>query len=392
MKTILTAPDGLVLRDGKPFGEHGTHAGGFLEWPMPQTLAGMLRTAIGQQRGRDYFTGPEKETNIEEILQLTLRAAFPVAFEASGLPKPLFPTPSDLFFTNSEDKLKMTMASYAPLQESEGTLSPFATPLLTCWETNEKPSSDTPIWLYQDVFMKYVAEDLPGIASPEDLSPGRPITEELQHNAIAVNGTSDDGKLYRTRNLYLDAQHAGIKSKQKTRLGIYLELEHHREADKLPGSAYLGGERRTVCFASEWQEVLPECPAVFAEQRYLKLVLATHGDFGGWAPDWLLKSADGEWALCPGTDFGVRLKTAIIPRWQAVSGWDYAKRGPKAMKKLVPPGSVYLIECKDPAQSQAVAERLWAQSIGDGQSARDGYGLCFVARSANSTKTLFEND
>lgn len=49
--------------------------------------------------------------------------------------------------------------------------------------------------------------------------------------------------------------------------------------------------------------------------------------------------------------------------WEGVSGWDFAKKQPKSMKKLVRPGAVYLIEIKDVNQSSDIAKYLWGCNL-----------------------------
>ena len=68
-----------------------------------------------------------------------------------------------------------------------------------------------------------------------------------------------------------------------------------------------------------------------------------------------------------------------MERWRAVSGWNLekGKRGPKAIRRLVPAGSVYFFELKD--GNPADLAKLWLKSVSDkgqdGQDRRDGFGL-----------------
>ena len=41
----ITSEDSIILRDGKPFG-NGEFGGTSLNWPLPQTLSGMVRTSV----------------------------------------------------------------------------------------------------------------------------------------------------------------------------------------------------------------------------------------------------------------------------------------------------------------------------------------------------------
>jgi CRISPR-associated protein Cmr3 len=161
----------------------------------------------------------------------------------------------------------------------------------------------------------------------------------------------------------------------------------------ISGHAYLGGERRQVRLKKTNLQ-FPSCPQCFENQKYLKIILTTHGDFGGWCPDFLKPDLHGEgieWATLPNTEYKVCLRSACIDGWDAVSGIDYTikdkreGKGAKPMKKLVRPGSVYFIQVKEPEQSQKIAEHLWGNRLQNNQDSDNndvklGYGQCIVAK------------
>jgi CRISPR-associated protein Cmr3 len=97
------------------------------------------------------------------------------------------------------------------------------------------------------------------------------------------------------------------------------------------------------------------------------MVLATPAIFKQcWKPD--LQNG-------PLKDCGLNLIGASLGRWKAVSGWSLAPpRGPKAIRRMVPAGSVYFFEVK-----QGDAEKLavrWLESVSDDEQERcDGFGL-----------------
>ncbi len=110
------------------------------------------------------------------------------------------------------------------------------------------------------------------------------------------------------------------------------------------------------------------------KELYLRLQLLTPGAFGGWLP--------------PDQPRLHREKLAALrlPRFQAVSGWNLQAGGPRKIRRLVPPGSVYLYGPYDShAELLAACEQLWGRSLcaglnGDPDSflappAHDGYGL-----------------
>ncbi len=139
----------------------------------------------------------------------------------------------------------------------------------------------------------------------------------------------------------------------------------------LSGLAPFGGERRLaqICENNEDKErAWPECPDEIREAltktRYVRMVLATPALFThGWKPGWEELG-------------GVRLtlKAAAVGRRVALSGWDFQKRGPKAVRWMVPAGSVFYFEVPD-NNAPLLADQWLAPVSDDEQDRRDGYGL-----------------
>ena len=110
------------------------------------------------------------------------------------------------------------------------------------------------------------------------------------------------------------------------------------------------------------------------------MVLTTPAIFSdGWKPRWLngwpKDDAPGYWPK------GLKLKlvSACTDRWKPISGWSLENgcRGPKAIRRLVPAGSVYFFEVLgDAVDAGTLAKELWMRSVcDDDQDRRDGFGL-----------------
>ena len=185
-------------------------------------------------------------------------------------------------------------------------------------------------------------------------------------------GTAKENALFASGGLCL-------RTRKRERLGLAVAVGGDAEGLDQVSTVYLGGERRTAQ-VTHLQQPLPGCPKL-GESQFLRLILMTPGDFGGWCPESL--SAEQGWCK-PWADLptGLRLRSAIIPHWTALSGWDFVTRAPKATRKLVPAGAVYVVELQDPAKAQDVAQTLWLRSIckPDSQSAQDGFGTVAVGR------------
>lgn len=403
MNVLVHSFENLVFRDGRPFGDAGTFQGGLLRWPMPSTLAGMVRSRVGLDRDPGFFSreNPERRReNIREIRKIDIGPLLPVyRIPEEGRWRFLYPAPADAQITwpvgsagaGGADGLVVKQYRLEKSGEDAGCDLPWRNWLLPFSTSREKPPSDIPAFWKEEPFFKWLAEELPGEPIPYDrLGVDWPAVEIRIHTSIdPETGTVRAGHLFASQGIRLAARernrHSGLSVVE---LGVAIGLRGLGKDDNPSGVCHLGGDRKTARV-----EILdadfPGPPAGLANQKFLRLILVTPGDFGGWAPEWLLP-AGGEsaeetpWVEVPGVGTEVRLRSAFVPRWQAVSGYDYELRAPKATRKLVPPGSVYLVELRSPGDSQALAEKLWLSCLGDGPSPSDGYGYAVVGRTEKS--------
>jgi CRISPR-associated protein Cmr3 len=121
-----------------------------------------------------------------------------------------------------------------------------------------------------------------------------------------------------------------------------------------------------------------DCPQsirdALAKTTQVRLILATPAIFAdAWKPGWLNEQLEG---TPPGCSVKLKLVGVNNGRWKAVSGWSLAPpRGPKAIRRMVPAGSVYFFRVEKPGDAASLAD-LWLQPISDNdQARRDGFGL-----------------
>jgi CRISPR-associated protein Cmr3 len=125
-----------------------------------------------------------------------------------------------------------------------------------------------------------------------------------------------------------------------------------------------------------------QCPTGLAKAFHaltqgqgVRLVLATPGIFQqGWLPDWIKQDWKGK---PPGSSVELQLIGACVERWKPISGWglENSKVGAKAIRRLVPAGSVYFFKVTKGSAAE-LADKLWLQSVADDeQDRRDGFGL-----------------
>ncbi len=398
----LSSDDIVILRDGRPFGESGVFGGTALDWPMPQTLAGMCRSSLGFGRSKDFFAN---KRNLEKILAIGLKRILPYVSGGDGR-EFLLPTPADLVFVaksedgNETEGHKVHPLRYAGLSPGEGTDLNSELWLYPLLNMKGKPTP-SPRFLRWDLAGKYLADSIPSEGGDTDMDRDAvtgPVKEFRVHTAIDPCSRSvDEGRLYAESGIYLKAAGktgpapetgdplAEYRFKRQDDIVVSFELEGTEPDEKLDASLYLGGERKRVDAFVADSMPFPQLPNYLENQRFLKLLLITHGDFGSWAPPWLLPGGDVsniQWTREPLSGIEVRLRSAVVKGWDPVSGWDYAKRTRKAFRKLARPGSVYVVELKNPAESEALAKALWGNSLcpAGSQSERDGFGQTLIAK------------
>lgn len=400
MEYSLKTSDQLILRDGKPFGEEKNFGGSAYNTIMPQTLAGMVRTAIGFSKSPDYFSSDE---NIEAVKTIAVNRIMYYA-KLKGANEFLTPPPADVVFTKDGDGLKFNQLTFGEMPTNCGTdicNKDWLVPSLDC---SEKPAKDAPQrWLW-DTFSQYLKEGLvPGTNSKLDSIGLAPMVSNIViHNGLnSETHSTEDGRLFANKQLYMAVKKKNGNKNEIVPIGMYFET-----SESMPtGAMFLGGERKTV-EVEETDLRFPELPNVFNNQRFLKVILITHGKFGGWCPKWLMPNLNAnsiDFVNIPDTEYRVRLRSACVNGWDGVSGWDYAgkwdnregrrKSVPKPLTKLVRPGSVYLLELKDPSQSADIARILWGNSLcsdeagNDGFNPKnDGFGLAVVGLATKQVK------
>ena len=373
MNCIITTDDLLIFRDGRPFGDTGYVRAGTLDWPPAAALTGMFRTALGWGRATDYFTGPQKADNIARIKQLRIRRLLPLA---RRLPdedwKVLLPAPADAVWfadhaTQTENRsLRLSAAHLEPLPSDcgcdEEVPGDWLFPMRDDLDAILKPAKAPPCtWWWDSMYRDWLTEDRrAGDFAEADVGLPGATRDFRTHVAIDPKTfAAKEGQLFTAHGIRLATKDAAT---QPWDLGLWAELEGTEPGDNgtFPKTCHLGGDRRTVWVEPRTDSLFPAL-IPFSAARFLRLILITPGEFGAWKPDWLTSDA---FTAIPGLPTAkVRLRAAFIPRWQGISGWNYETNRPKAMRKQVPAGAVYVIELEDPSQAPTVADHFWGNRI-----------------------------
>lgn len=351
--------DPLVFGDGRPFSsDPGALAAGGLLLPMPSTLAGAVRTAIGRGQASPDWSA------------LRDRAVHGPLFAVDGTV--YAPAPADAFLMSEREELRLVRARPTEVAGNGGTdlpdgLTPVGYPVGT--EAFEPSKHDPPRWMSLDDLAAWYADGTlfggkgQGGVWKVSLTEGKPpwyksdprIERDLRVHVGISHATlaAEKGMLYQTTGAaYHDKQALLVRT----------------EGDVSPGVMPLGGERRLACLsagdANAW-----ECPADvrtrLSSATQVAMVLVTPAVFElGYKPKNLQDTLGAN----------VTLVAATMSRREAVSGWDLVKGGPKPVRWLAPAGSVYFLNVP-PGDGVQLAER-WLHPVSDHpDDRRDGFGL-----------------
>lgn len=357
--------DPLLFRDGRPFGnEDGALSAKSLPVPMPGTFAGFVRTYLGNKAGWNWANdGPERALATPVLGPLMKRNG-----------QFVFAAPADaVVFKNSNDQLAMMRLRPKPISNGEGCNLPHEDLLPLEVSNDVKPESGYHFWKWED--MERWLRDEEAIQAPEKIE--GLVREDRVHVAIEEGkGTAKEGALFTVEyRSFLNKrwEHWDQKVREDWSLIAKIETE---ETASLTGVGLLGGEKRVAQVEElDSSDVFPsyskELNDAIKNSRHVRMILATPAIFsGGWKPGWLNDQLQGS---PPGTDVTLKLISAAVKRREAVSGWDYKARGPKAVRWLVPAGSVYFFEVVS-GSSEKLLQDVWLRPVHP-QDCEDGYGI-----------------
>jgi CRISPR-associated protein Cmr3 len=349
---ILEPRDPLMVRDGRPFGLD-TEGARSLDFPPPSVVAGALRTRIGFAKGDGMFNlTPVDAKRIAVLGPLLVELSLdgPLAYFAAPRDAVLFDGPNGAW----------TRHRLAPTARWEDGACSLPDGLLPVGGAlpKAKPAKHAPTFWTGSELQRWLA----GVASAE-LAPAAtlpPLPHEVRtHVAIdPTTGTGVDGKLFQTDGLRFEAVDG--KWSRHRRLGLAVACDDVR---LVPGLATVGGERRLSNLTSAGAYTPRWSPPRVG--RRARLMLLTPALF-----------AEG---AVPSAIAGAVVRAAAVGRPAATSGWDMELRGPKAVRRLAPAGSVYWVELPEGVDGQDWADRVHFAPVSDQDQDRcDGFGLAAV--------------
>jgi len=359
--------DPLLFRDGRPFSDElGAQRADSLPVPYPGVVAGAVRTAIGTAAGWKW-----QDAGVPANA-LAISVHGPLVSMADDNPVVAAPADAVFYRKDNEKSNPLQCMCLRPAAVPDGSGCNIPDGMLPMRVTHEeKPEPGYRFWAWDNLMTWLGAAKGEGFDLVPDKFPniGNPAVEERTHVKIGENGVAEDGMLFTTASvcpIELDKDR-----KTKERGWSYLVRVYH--AQPLSGPMFLGGERRVAVAdqadANDWPACPDDLKGKLAGSKAIRMMLVTPAIFtSGLMPGWAGGSPPGR------NGPKMTLKGACVPRREAVSGWDYATRGPKAVRWLVPAGSVFLFEAE--GDTSALASEGWLAPVSDNdQDRRDGYGL-----------------
>ena len=324
LQLALDPVDGLFFRDARPF-EPATHAASGL--PMPQTLAGAVRTLLLErhkvdfgQLGKLMKKGADFASALSQIANGSAAAVADVRINGPYFTlddQVLVPMPTNL----RQDKENSSLMRLDPLKIPPPGWQPEDPGMLPLWRYNREGADAVEGFLKPNGLRCFLEGGLP---DPQDLVPTSALYELDSRTGIGIDPQSNsaaEGSIYGIRMLVL-----------KPKAGLYAEVSGPADAlDPLASEPVLmkfGGESKHVVVhrlqqGADW----PPVPSEDGKGRLVLLTTPAH--FNGWKPPCIKPVA------------------AAVGGHQAVSGWDLAKGGPKPNRFMVPAGSTYFLQPGD---------------------------------------------
>ena len=315
--------DSLFFRDARPFEATSRAASGL---PMPQTLAGAVRSLLLEHHGVDFgrlgehmkngasFAGALAEFSPEAAAVAAVRLRGPW-FTLCG--EVLVPAPANL----RREKEAVQIGRLDPLQSLPPGWRPEEPGMLPLWRYGRETVEAADGFLKPAGLRRFLEGGKDGVPEPDELVTWNKVYDFDNRTGIGVNpdrNTAEEGHIYAVSMLTL-----------KPKAGLYAELSGPMATlEPLavePVRMKFGGEGRHVIVRTEqgstnWPGIRPH------PSKGRLVLLTTQAWFNGWKPP------------------GLEPVAAAVGGHQAVSGWDLARGGPKPTRFMVPAGSVYFLQ------------------------------------------------
>lgn len=308
--------DVLFFRDGRSFDTPARVGGGL---PMPQTVAGALRTWLLGRVGCDVGALAAAVRNGAAFADAAAeQGPGPAAVGRLGVRGPWFsmngerlvPTPATIEVDDADRLHRLDpLADDLPGWPGADVMRPL-------WRRSRGAAAPRGGYLRPSGLVRFLEG---GVPRPEDVVDADGLFGYEDRTGIGVDaatGTTGDSMIYSTRMMRL---RPGVSLAVEL-VGSPADLAFCPEGDDVLA---LGGEGRRAVVRRARVPARPAAPV--GGQRGRLVLLTTPAPFGGWRPPEL------------------PLAAAAVPGNVPVSGWDLARNGPKPNRFAVAAGSVYFL-------------------------------------------------
>jgi CRISPR-associated protein Cmr3 len=355
----VQACDTWFFRESRPHDALGFSELASLFPPPVRTLAGALRTYIGERIGIDWqtLTSPLPDFDFAAALggsdclgRLQLNGPWIVHQGQRLYPAPLY------LMHQGTDIQRLRVGK--PVRCDLGHVRlPELAPGLKGYKTLEQR------WLTGSGLAKCLNGGLP--AHDEIVTSTQLFNHEARLGIARDNPSRkvQDGKLYQTRHLRIqDEVHIELDARQVDAALIESWLN-----PAYPTMLRLGGEGRMASLVPHSQrEPLPRAEAATAAQTVL-LHFITPADLNGeMFPEHFKKIERNGQTVWQGDINGLSLtiEAAVIGKVHREGGWDMRRHRPHAVKSYLPAGSAWFCRLAQPADWSTLGERLHGRCIG----------------------------
>lgn len=331
----------------------------------PNTVAGFLRTLIGERKGLDW----EYIARARIYSEPTVRGPLPMYGDEFVLP-----APADAWVCEGAPPRIFRLAPDAdPLRTGEGCDLPDyhcgMRPLIP--PTYEPPTSKYGFWRWTELEQWLRGE------TPTSLARIAPPNGELRSCANYPPAWSEDnaGRLHTVEYRVRECNEALQPTRGKTEWSLVARVRTTWEGE-IAGVSALGGKQRLAYVEPypHWLECSEQLRHALQKARFVRMYLATPAVFeNGWKPGWIRKANHNGAPQLIGSPpdlkgITLRLVAAAVPRRQAISGWSVRTThfGPRPTHWCAPAGSVYFFEVLE-GDSGLLASKGWLAPISDGK-------------------------
>ena len=380
LKCKITPVDTWFFREARSHDAVGVGQLDSIFPPPASTVAGALRTLLGDLLGVDWQQFKEDKTDHQTLLGTGQDlGAFRLASLCLCVDKqPVYPAPQDLLRHHSMKGQEETI-EYHRLSIGEPLRCDLGYVRLPQMHA---PAGSKPLeshYITEQGLKTWLAG---GIPSVDDLIPQSElfaIEPRLGIGRDNASGTVKEGLLYQTRHL----RPTGTKD---WHLEVLVEGLDETLLESLPAtsSIRLGGEGREAAVDFEQVESALSDPelADFDTAQGITLLLTSPARFNpetelswclpGFVP---VQNDDGLTTHWEGELAGIALKlvAAVLPRPLRLGGWDQKERRPKPLASLNAPGGLYYCQKQD-GNAFSLQEIQTIQAQAYGEDTAWGYG------------------